>query len=207
MITLLVADLAGTTIKDNGLVLKTFLQTCAAFNSYPSEEEINSMMGQKKSEVFKSLGLYPHAAEQYFNTLLLTSYEDNPPEEIPGALKTFRLLRSAGCKIALNTGFHHTIGSRLISLLGWQQEIDVLVCSDEVPEGRPAPYMIFKSLKRLGHHRMDDVAVVDDTKSGILAGLNSGAKMTFGVLTGTDSEFDADMVVDSIADIPELLGY
>ncbi len=52
---------------------------------------------------------------------------------------------------------------------------DAMVCADEVPAGRPAPWMNFLNAQKLDIYPMSAVMVVDDTEIGIEAGLNSGA--------------------------------
>ena len=46
--------------------------------------------------------------------------------------------------MALNTGLAGEITTAILKRLGWDNAsfIDAVICSDEVPEGRPYPYMI-----------------------------------------------------------------
>ena len=52
---------------------------------------------------------------------------------------------------------------------------DVVICADDVPRGRPAPWMVFRAAERLDVFPMASIVVVDDTEVGIEAGLNAGA--------------------------------
>src|SRR5262245_1111960 len=52
---------------------------------------------------------------------------------------------------------------------------DVIVCSDDVQEGRPAPWMNIRAAEQLGIDSMSAVIVVDDTTVGIRAARNAGA--------------------------------
>jgi phosphonoacetaldehyde hydrolase len=54
-------------------------------------------------------------------------------------------------------------------------EADVVICADDVPRGRPAPWMLFRAAERLDVYPMSAVVVVDDTTIGVEAGLNAGA--------------------------------
>ena len=51
----------------------------------------------------------------------------------------------------------------------------MIICADDVPAGRPAPWMVFRAAERLGVYPMSEILVVDDTPVGIEAGLNAGA--------------------------------
>jgi phosphoglycolate phosphatase len=56
------------------------------------------------------------------------------------------------------------------------------------------------------------MVVVGDTSSDVASGLAAGAGLVVGVLTGAHSEktltdAGADVVIASVADLPELLGF
>ena len=52
---------------------------------------------------------------------------------------------------------------------------DSLVCTGDTPEGRPSPYMLYKSLLDLKVWPAWDTIKVDDTEVGMAEGLNAGA--------------------------------
>jgi phosphonoacetaldehyde hydrolase len=62
--------------------------------------------------------------------------------------------------------------------------VDAVVSASEVPAGRPAPWMIFENMKRLGVYPAAAVVVVDDTAVGVEAGVNAGAWSVGVVETG-----------------------
>jgi phosphonoacetaldehyde hydrolase len=109
---------------------------------------------------------------------------------------------------------------------------DVSLCADDVPAGRPAPWMIFRACERLGVYPPAEVLVVDDTPVGIAAGRNAGARTLAVSRTGNalglsaaevaalppaeladrlaaiEREFraaGAEFVIESVADLPRLL--
>ena len=61
---------------------------------------------------------------------------------------------------------------------------DVVVCSDDVPAGRPAPWSNLKAAQLLDVYPMNAITVVDDTRVGIEAGLNAGMITVAVSLTG-----------------------
>ncbi len=57
---------------------------------------------------------------------------------------------------------------------------DDIVCSDEVTQGRPEPWMIFKSMMNLGVFPLESVVKIGDTMVDITEGLNANV-WTIGV--------------------------
>ena len=109
-------------------------------------------------------------------------------QSIPGTLSTFDWLRGHGVKIALNTGFDRDITMLLLGALGWTKGVvDAVVCGDEVPQGRPAPYLIFRCMEATGTTSVHRVAVVGDTTLDLQAGHNAGVHWNIGVLSGAHS--------------------
>jgi phosphonatase-like hydrolase len=66
----------------------------------------------------------------------------------------------------------------------WSGLLDAWVCGDDVPRGRPAPFMIFRAMERCGAEDVRRVAVVGDTRLDLEAAWNAGAGWRIGVLTG-----------------------
>jgi phosphonoacetaldehyde hydrolase len=52
---------------------------------------------------------------------------------------------------------------------------DSLVCTGDTPEGRPTPYMLYKTFLDLAIWPASSAIKVDDTEVGIAEGLNAGA--------------------------------
>ena len=95
---------------------------------------------------------------------------------LPGIPQAIAALRESGLKIGSTTGYTR----ELMDVVAPQAarggySPDVIVCSDDVSAGRPAPWMNFLAAQRLGVSPLEAVLVVDDTPVGIEAGLNAGA--------------------------------
>ncbi len=91
----------------------------------------------------------------------MVAFYENDPDFSPTAaevLETFSILRTQGIKIALNTGFTRVITDVILKRLGWNDTgiVDAVVCSDEVQEGRPHPFMIRKIMELLGVSESSD---------------------------------------------------
>lgn len=94
---------------------------------------------------------------------------------IPGVAAVTAALREQGVRIGSTTGYTREIMEKIIPGATEQGfTADSLVCTGDTPEGRPSPYMIYKTLPQLGVWRARDVIKVDDTEVGIEEGINAG---------------------------------
>jgi phosphonoacetaldehyde hydrolase len=94
---------------------------------------------------------------------------------IPGCIAAIDECRRRGLKIGSSTGYFQEQMNILAPIAARQgYEPDALVCANDVPAGRPAPWEIFENAKRLDVYPMDAIVKVDDTVVGVEAGLNAG---------------------------------
>jgi phosphonatase-like hydrolase len=144
---------------------------------------------------------------------LTAAYRARPPSPLPGVPAALAELRGRGVKVALTTGFDRAVTDELLASVGWgdaEAIVDAVVCADEVPAGRPAPYMIYRAMERTGVHDVRRVLVVGDTALDLLAGTNAGAGFVVGVLSGAGGVAALGAVrhthlLDGVAQIPGLL--
>ena len=97
-------------------------------------------------------------------------------ELIPGALKTYQWLKQQNIRVASTTGYTRAI-MQVVTGLARQAGYDpeVVLCAEDAPFGRPAPWLIFECAKRLNVYPISSIVKVDDTLVGIEAGINAGA--------------------------------
>ena len=109
-------------------------------------------------------------------------------EPIPGLHRTVSALRRAGIKIGSSTGYTRPMMDVLVpeaAKRGYSP--DSIVCSSDVPHGRPYPYMCYLNAIRLDVYPMEAMVKVGDTLADIEEGRNAGM-WTVG-LTRTSSDF------------------
>lgn len=200
MIRLVALDMAGTTVDDGGAVYDALHGAVAAHPLNAASEitaqTLQQWMGAEKRTAMRELtrvasGVEPDAEAveamySAFRQQLAAAYRHQPPTPIPGVPELFATLRSRGVKIALTTGFARDVADPLLHSLGWRigETVDAVVCGDEVPAGRPAPYLIFRAMERTGVTSVHEVLVAGDTVVDLRAGLNAGARTVVGVTTG-----------------------
>jgi phosphonatase-like hydrolase len=215
---LVVFDLAGTTVRDNGEVPSSF---SAALNSHGvdvSAEQLENVRGSSKRQAVFDLLPDSHDREtrakhiySSFRDELSARYKRDGVEPIEGAEYVFTKLRGSGVRVVLNTGFDKEITSLLLSTLKWDNGfVDAVLCGDDVAHGRPAPDLILAAMEAVGVNDTSQVANVGDTILDLEAARNAGVKWNIGVLSGAHSfaklqQAPHTHLITSIAEIPQLL--
>ena len=158
----------------------------------------------------------------HFKEILENYYRSHPVEPTDNALYVFRWLRAQGIKIALNTGFYREVTDIILQKLGWlsgldhrhiggaDSIIDFSVASDEVPKGRPEPFMIFKAMEVFGITDPKKVVKIGDTPVDLLEGRNAGCALSLALTNGTHSRaeleiLDNDGLLNNLGELPDFL--
>jgi len=154
-------------------------------------------------------------------------------ELIPGTVEAVNELKSRGIKIGSSSGYFTEameINLREAKKQGYSP--DVNSCASDVPAGRPEPWMVISNMQQARIFPPEAVIKVDDTKPGIVEGLNAGT-WTIGLAkTGNEvglnlqelaalsaeevkrkvdkaadglAKTGAHYVVESISDVPEVI--
>src|ERR1044072_8828935 len=156
-IQLVIFDIAGTTVRDTGNVAKAFIDAFNEFNIDVPVTTVNQVMGFRKIDAIRMLlpgenTLLTEQIHAAFTRNMIAIYENDPGlKPLSYVEDIFQQLKQQGIKIALNTGFTRVVTDTILQRLQWNvsQTIDMVVCSDEVPEGRPQPFMIKKIMQQL----------------------------------------------------------
>ena len=215
-----VLDMAGTTVADDGLVVRAFDAAATAVGLPADGDErdqarryVLDTMGQSKIVVFRALfGTEERAqrANAEFERAYAELIDTGHAAPIPGAAEAITELRDAGIKVALTTGFSAATQGKLLAALGWQELADLALAPGDGVRSRPYPDLVLAALMRLGADGVDNVAVLGDTCTDVESALRAGAAIAAGTLTGAHSEEDlraagATHVVGSVVDFADLL--
>ncbi len=213
--------MAGTTIRDDGLVEQAFTVAFAGQGVAPGTREhermlawVRKTMGQSRIEVFRMLldgdGRRAREANETFEEAYGLLVDEGAVLPIPGAIEAIKALRHAGIKVALTTGFARPTQEAIVSALGWWSEVDLVLSPADAGRGRPFPDLVLVAARRLGVDDMQRAAVVGDTPLDLIAGQRAGAGLLVGVLTGAGDRqalraAGATQVIGSIGELPSLL--
>lgn len=247
-----VLDWAGTTVDFGSCApAQVFVAIFQQRGVKITDAESREPMGRAKREHIAAIAAMPRVAEQWakqhgalpddrdvqlmYDEFLPLQKEAlrNGSDVIPGIAAAIEDCRRRGLKIGSSTGYTRELMSVVAPLAeqgGYRP--DAIVCSDDVPAGRPAPWMNFRAAELLGTYPMSGVLVVDDTAVGIQAGAHAGCPTVAIVETGnamglTLEQLDAleaderqrrrvdiesmfrdagaDYVLPSVAGLPDLL--
>ncbi len=205
-IRLVVFDWAGTVVDYGSLApVHAFDAAFRAHGVELTHAEIRGPMGLHKKDHIRDLFQLDTAATQWrthhdcewseddvetiYESFLPLQIEQaqNLSDLIPGVIECFETLKSRGITVGSSTGYPRVVADPTIEAAASQGfRPDLTVCADEVPAGRPAPWMIYRNMEHLGIFPPSSVLKVGDTVPDIQAGINAGVR-TVGI-TQTGSE-------------------
>lgn len=131
---------------------------------------------------------------------------------IPGTVETVAACRERGIRVGSCSGYDRGIMEKILPVAREQgYKPDSLVCPEDVPAGRPHPWMLYRSAMDLGVYPMAALVKVGDTLADIEEGLNAGAWSVGLAKSGNDlglsqeetEAMDRRTLDDRLADIRE----
>jgi phosphonatase-like hydrolase len=219
---LLVTDFAGTAMRDDGAVLSAYRRVLSAHAIPFTDADLAARRGAAKRAVFEEFALRvagdADARSQLaactlaeFEAALHDEYQHGELREVEGAGEAVGRLRAAGIRVVLTSGFARKLVDLMVRRLGWENLFERVLGADDVPAGRPAPYLVYRAMMDLGVMDVSTVAVVGDTVLDLRAGTNAGAGWVIGVLSGAHdlAALGAEPhthIVPSLASLPALFG-
>lgn len=219
---LVVFDIAGTTVKDNGEIALAFQKSMLEFGYEVPVEKVNGLMGYRKTEAIKFLleefeintdkinNRFVNKIHQLFLNEMVNYYRSTDLIALlPNVENVFELLKKNKIRIALNTGFSKEITDVIMERLGWLKDemVDYVISSSEVAEGRPFPFMIEEIMNIANVPDPRRVVKVGDTEADVHEGKNAGCLYSIAVTTGAFSRRELEVHEPSfiIDDLQELI--
>jgi phosphonatase-like hydrolase len=219
---LVIFDIGGTIIEDNGEVIASFSTALAANGLAASEAELKELKGSSKRDVIKKFveGRWGKAAADNeerirkayadFKAELEDKFSNDGVKPIPGAGSTFAWLKKRNIVCATTTGFYRSVTDLILRTAGWGETFAANICSDDVKDGRPAPYMIFRAMEAARIDNVREVLNVGDTPLDLQAGNRAGVLGVVGVLSGIHKRErllreSPSHLIATVADLPSLI--
>lgn len=106
---------------------------------------------------------------------------------VPGLMEALDGFRKRGVKIGSTTGYTRPMMEVLVpAAMEKGYRPDSIVCSSDVPRGRPFPFMCFQNAMNLEIYPMESMVKIGDTVADIHEGLNAGMWTVGITLTGNE---------------------
>ena len=201
-----ILDWAGTAI-DYGCMgpIAPFIEVFSSCDVAVTAAEARAPMGLAKKDHLRAMfrdssvaqkwhdvhGFFPDEGEVevLYRDLepLMVSAVARHCEPIRGLFDAVKAFRRRGLKIGSTTGYTRPMMDVLIPAARERGfEPDCVVCSSDVPAGRPYPWMCYRNAIDLGVYPLEAMVKIGDTISDIEEGLNAGM-WTIGVaMTGNE---------------------
>jgi phosphonoacetaldehyde hydrolase len=213
-----VLDWAGTAV-DYGCrgPAAVFVEVFARFEVAVTVAQARQFMGLEKKEHIRRMcalpevaakwaarhGALPGAAEVealYAATEpLMVASVVRHATPVPGLLEAVAAWRAQGIRIGSTTGYTRPMVEALAPAAAAQGYApEAVVCSSDVPAGRPYPWMCYRNALLLGVYPLEAMVKIGDTVSDIEEGLNAGM-WTIGV---TRTGNDLGLSEEEAADLP-----
>jgi phosphonoacetaldehyde hydrolase len=205
-IKLVVFDWAGTTVDHGSMApLAAFLKAFAERGVRLTPAQARAPMGQEKGAHLRALLADPDVARAWrqahgrdydeadvlglyhrFTALQLEEI-DQHARLTPHVLETAAALRQQGIHLGATTGYFRAAAERLYAAARAQGfSPDACACADDVPSGRPAPWMVFRVMEMLNVYPPAAVVKVGDTVPDVGEGLAAGAWSVAVLRTGSE---------------------
>jgi phosphonoacetaldehyde hydrolase len=188
-------DWAGTVVDYGSLApMGAFVETFGEFGVEISIEEARGPMGMAKRPHIAAIFALPRVVEAWRAKHGCSATEKDidavydvfvPKNKavaaryatlIEGAADIAKALHEKGVKIGSTTGYTRDIMAEILPVAASQGfSPDSLVCTGDTPDGRPTPFMLYKTLLELKVWPAWSAVKVDDTEVGIAEGVNGGA--------------------------------
>jgi phosphonatase-like hydrolase len=219
-IRLVILDVGGTIIEDRGDIPQELRRALANHGVGSTPEEISQWRGASKRAIIRHFVDHqslPSGANRdqltaaiydEFTARIIEVYRAVPA--ITGAEAAIRQLTQSGYLVATTTGLDRAITMSIFRRVGWEGMFASTICSDDVEQGRPSPFMLFHAMEQARVSSVAEVVAVGDTPFDLQAGTNAGLRGVVGVLSGASTEATLRRephthILSSVASLPALL--
>lgn len=208
-----VFDMDGTLL-DNESLAKTLWRDASLFYGISLDDAfLDSMIGTSAAQLEQSFyrDFGPNCPYNDIRTRKtkedIEYYQKNGAPIKKGAIEVLDFLKNKmSLPLGLATSTERTRTKIRLGVSGLDKYFDFTICGDEVSETKPSPEIYHSAFDALGVNPKDAI-VVEDSSTGVEAGLNSGARV---VWIKDCQEIRPELkphiwkVLDSLADIKTL---
>lgn len=214
-----ILDIGGTIIQDHGEVPNAMHAALKRQGIEVSFAEIGDWRGASKREMVRHFVQLRSTKRAEDPALVASIYRDFTDQvnkayldvkPITGAEAAMKEMRAAGYVLATTTGFDTPLTRTILHRLGWESLFAASITSDDVVDGRPAPYMLFHAMEAARVNNVGEAIAVGDTPLDLQAANNGGLAAAIGVYSGAATEERLRRekyteILPSVASLPALL--
>ena len=175
-----VFDLDGTLIDSVEAHVKSWLRAVkAVFDIDLDFDRLTPLIGLGGKQIIQKLlgldGLRKYKTIRWFkDRYFLYELRNNHVTVFPATLRILELLKSVGFKVGVATSTPTYMALHILDFLGISKYVDVMICGDEVRNGKPAPDIFAKNLDALSVEPRESI-IVGDTIFDAIPALSLGA--------------------------------
>jgi len=213
-IRLIIYDLDGTLVDSTEAIVEAFNRVVEEHGEATCPRvAVKEMIGLPLTEMFRRvLPAQKHSSVQACWDRFIEIYADVGPEKtqiLPGVPETLAHFKGMDYLQSIATTKRSDVAASLLQKLGLLHYFDLVLGIDDVASPKPAPDVIYLTLKRLRVGPLEAV-FVDDTTIGLEAGVRAGVH-TIGVTTGIHdrerlSTLRPDYIVEGITELTLVIG-
>lgn len=171
-------DLDGTLIDSMWVWIRVDEKYLSKFQIPVPEDlhkEIEGMSFSEGARYFKERFQITDSIEEIvaeWNRMAFQTYMEEVPMK-PGAYEFVKKVRSMGLKTAIATSNSRQLVEAVLKVHGLLGDFDAIVTDDDVPRGKPDPYIYLEAAKRIDMEP-EKCLVFEDIVMGIHAGQRAG---------------------------------
>jgi len=207
MIKAILFDMDGTLVNSEKYYMEGTIDWMSKKGIKVTFDDIKSMMGTTMDVTYEILskvsGLDVEEVKKENNKYF---YEDNPIKYnnyiFDDTYPTLEMLKKMGIKIIICSLSHDFEVRNCINDTKLHLYVDDYLSDDDCKKAKPDPEIYLKALEKEGLNK-DEVLIVEDSKNGILAGINSGCR----TIVRRDNQFHSDQSVgkEFVDDLREIV--
>ncbi len=146
----------------------------------------------------------PEEIQDAIVSALVARYAAMPVPVVPGAARAAADI-AGRLPVAIASSAHPAVIRAAVDAAGLGAVFGIIVSSDDVPTGKPAPDVYLEAARRLGV-APDRCLVIEDSGNGVFAGRAAGMRVVLvpnaSLAPGPGAVEAADLVVSRLADLP-----
>jgi HAD superfamily hydrolase (TIGR01509 family) len=161
------------------LIFKSWKEACKKYKRKVNHRILKETIGLNNigtEETYKKYygGSFPF--EKIYNESVRLEEERIHSEGVPlkdGLLELLEFVRKKQLKMALATSTKRDRTELMLKLSDTGKYFDLVVCGDEIINGKPDPEIFLETAKKL-YYRPENCIVLEDSKNGIIAAYKAG---------------------------------